>query len=59
VYLVFLIMFLLQDDNFGTEKEYRKARSVDVQTVVEFEDVRGRLNQMDDTLRSLLNRRRR
>ena len=46
----------LQDDCFSNEREYRNARNIDVHTVLEFDDVRGRLSQVDSTLLNLPNR---
>jgi hypothetical protein len=50
-------MLSLQDEKVGTERAYRDARDVHVQTIDEFADFSGRLNRMDYTLRGLLSRR--
>jgi hypothetical protein len=46
----------IEDDDVGSEREYMNTRNVHVQMLEEFNDVHKQLNQMDSTLRSLLNR---
>jgi hypothetical protein len=53
----FTTEIILQDDNVGMERVYRQERNVDVQSLEEVHEFRGRLNQMDNALRGLLSRR--
>lgn len=49
-----LLLQMVKDDCVGTEREYKNTHSVEVQAIEEFGNMRGRLKEMDSTLRTLL-----